>query len=194
MRALTSLQPGDLGRHHRVRDGIVGLPELALQGGILILGSRCGCGLGGLGRLGRSAPHHQRAGAVVDIGIGPEIAVVDGALHGGAAPVGINACGCKEFVQRDIIPGPNDLVQLALQLAGLLHPQAHGQRSAAANGLGQRGQKLAPVEPVAPQVNDIGKACKAHHQKDAAEHRAEAGQGLVPLLAFCCSAVGTSWP
>lgn len=120
------LQPGDLGRHHRVGDGIVGLPKLALQGGILILGSRCGCGLGGSGRLGRSAPHHQRAGAVVDIGIGPEIAVVDGALHGGAAPVGINARGCKKFVQRDIIPGPNDLVQLALQLAGLLHPQAHG--------------------------------------------------------------------
>ena len=43
--------------------------------------------------------------------------MVDGALHGGAAPVGINARGCKEFVQRDIIPGPNDLVQLALQLA-----------------------------------------------------------------------------
>lgn len=60
--------------------------------------------------------------------------------------------------------------------------QAHGQRSAAANGLGQGGQKLAPVEPVAPQVNDIGKACKAHHQKDAAEHRAEAGQGFVPLF------------
>ena len=109
--------------------------------------------------------------------------MVDGALHGGAAPVGINARGCKEFVQRDIIPGPNDLVQLALQLAGLLHPQAHGQRSTAANGLGQRGQKLAPVEPVAPQVDDIGKACKAHHQKDAAEHRAEVGQGFVPL--FC---------
>ena len=108
--------------------------------------------------------------------------MVDGALHGGAAPVGINARSCKEFVQRDIIPCPNDLVQLALQLAGLLHPQAHGQRSAAANGLGQRGQKLAPVEPVAPHVNDIGKACKAHHQKDAAEHRAEAGQGLVPLF------------
>ena len=96
--------------------------------------------------------------------------------------VGINARGCKEFVQRDIITGPNDLVQLALQLAGLFHPQNHGQRSAAANGLGQRGQKLAPVEPVAPHVNDIGKACKAHPQKDAAEHRAEAGQGLVPLF------------
>ena len=26
------------------------------------------------------------------------------------------------------------------------------------------------------------KACKARHQKDAAEHRAEAGQGLVPLF------------
>ena len=39
------LQPGDLGCHHRVGDGIVGLPELALQGGILILGSRCGCAL-----------------------------------------------------------------------------------------------------------------------------------------------------
>ena len=108
--------------------------------------------------------------------------MVDGPLHHRDALGGVDArCG-EELVQRDIAPVTDDLIQFAFQLAGIAHPQPHAQRRAAAEDLGQRCDELAPVEPVAPQVDGVPQPGKACHKEDGTEHRAEGGQVLVPLF------------
>ena len=106
-------QPGDLLAHHRVGDGIVHLPQLAQQGGVLVLcgGLSLRCrGLRRLFRLWCRTPHHQRVGAVVNVGIRTKVSMLDGAFHRSASPGSVHPGGGKQFRQGDIIALAHNLV------------------------------------------------------------------------------------
>ena len=179
------LQPGDLLAHYRVRNGIVHFPQLAQQCSVLVLcsglglGCRSGCGLF---RLRCCAPHHQRVGAVVNVGVCAEVSVLDGAFHGRTSPGGIHPGGSKQFRQRNVIPLAHHFIQQPLQLAGAVHPQAGQQRTAAANGHDDIGKQLPGVGHQRPRANEIHHIHHPGKQKDSAQDGAEGGNVLVPLL------------
>ena len=179
------LQPGDLLAHHRVRNGIVHFPQLAQQCSVLVLcgglglGCRSGCGLF---RLRCCAPHHQRVGAVVNVGVCAEVSVLDGAIHGSTSPGSIHPGGSKQLRQRNVIPLAHHFIQQPLQLAGAVHPQAGQQRTAAANGHDDIGKQLPGVGHQLPRANDIHHIHHPGKQKDSAHDGAEGGNVLVPLL------------
>ena len=178
-------QPGNLLAHHRVWDGIVYLPQLAQQCSVLVLcgglglGCRSGCGLF---RLRCCAPHHQRVGAVVNVGVCAEVSVLDGAFHGRTSPGGIHPGGGKQLRQRDIIPLAYHLIQQPLQLAGAFHPQAGQQRTAAANDHGDIREQAAEARVKPPDLQDVHRIRHAGKQKDRTHDGAEGGNVLVPLL------------
>ena len=178
-------QPGDLLAHHRVGDGIVHLPQLAQQGGVLVLCGRMSFRYRsgrGLFRLWRSAPHHQCVGAVVDVGICAEVSVLDGAFHGDASPGGIHPGGGKQLRQGDVIPFAHNFIQQPLQLAGAVHPQAGQQRTAAANDHGDIREQAAEARVKPPDLQDVHRIRHAGKQKDRTHDGAEGGNVLVPLL------------
>ena len=178
-------QAGDLLAHHRVRNGIVHLPQLAQQGGVLV---RCGglsfrCrGLRRLFRLWCRTPHHQRVGAVVNIGIRAEVSVLDGAFHGSTSPGSIHPGGSKQLRQRNVIPFAHHFIQQPLQLAGAVHPQTGQQRTAAANGHDNIGKQLSGVGQNLPCTDDIHRIRHPGKQKNGAHDGAEGGNILVPLF------------
>ena len=179
------LQPGDLLAHHRVRDGIVHLPQLAQQGGVFVLcgglSFRCRS-LCGLFRLRCRAPHHQRVGAVVNVGIRAEVSVLNGAFHRSASPGGVHPGSGKQFRQGDVIPFAYHLVQQPLQLVGVVHPQAGQQRTAAADGHDDIGKQLPGVRQHLPCTDDIHCIHHPGKQENGTHDGAEGGNILVPLF------------
>ena len=179
------LQPGDLLAHHRVRNGIVHFPQLAQQCSVLVLcgglwlGCRSGCGLF---RLRCCAPHHQRVGAVVNVGVCAEVSVLDGAFHGRTSPGGIHPGGSKQFRQGDVIPLAHYFIQQPFQLAGALHPQAGQQCTAAANDHGDIREQAAEARVKPPDLQDVHRIRHAGKQKDRTHDGAEGGNILVPLF------------
>ena len=178
------LQPGDLCRHHRVGDGIVGPAKLLQQSGVRIL-RLFGCGRGRLrgGRNRCGAPHHQCVRAVVDIGVRAEITVVNGAFQHRTAPGRIDARRCEQLGQGNVVPLPHNFIQMTLQLAGAVHVSTHQQCAAAAHCLGQSAEQTAPLRAkINPQADDISQICEAHQQKKCAACRTQTGQRLLPLF------------
>ena len=110
--------------------------------------------------------------------------MVDGVFHRSAATDCVDADRREQLAQRDVVPVADDLVELAFQLAGAVHPQAGEEGCAAADGLGQRRQQLTPVDLMVPAelLHDIGQVADAHQQEDGTEDGAQGGEGLVPLL------------
>lgn len=109
--------------------------------------------------------------------------MVDGVFHRSAASDRVDADRREQLAQRDVVPVADDLVELAFQLAGAVHPQAGEEGCAAADGLGQRRQQLIPVDLMAPEfLHGIGQVADAHQQEDGTEDGAQGGEGLVPLL------------
>ena len=133
-------------------------------------------------RLWCRTPHHQRVGAVVNIGICAEVSVLDGTFHGSTSPGSIHPGSGKQFRQRDVIPLAYHLIQQPLQLAGALHPQAGQQRTAAANGHGNIGKQLPGVGPKLPHTDDIHRVRHAGKQKQSAHNGADGGNIFMPLL------------
>ena len=151
------LQPVGLALHVGVGDGLSGLMQLAQQ--FLVLGLPAGIGLGlgsGLGRDGGRAPHHQKAGAVVDVSIRAEIAVVDGVFQHLAALFFGQARRREQLVQGDVVPAAHHLVQPALGPQAPLEHQAEGQRAAAAHDSG-RCWRPGPQRPSPPSRRHNGR-------------------------------------
>ena len=185
-------QTADLGGHHRVRNGIVGLPQLLQKGGVLVRWCRCRLRFRLLGRLGRSTAHHKGSGAVVDVGVGTKVTVGNGAFHCSTPLCGIDACGGKQLVQRDVVAVACDLVQQAFQLAGAVHPQAGPQCAGSANGRGQCREQIVEVRKVEQAVDQFLRTGK---QEDSTQNGADHGNGLVPVLSallFCGGAVSAA--
>ena len=185
-------QTADLGGHHRVRNGVVGLPQLLQKGGVLVRWCRCGLRFRLFGRLGRSTAHHKGSGAVVDVGVGTKVTVGNGTFHRSTPLCGIDACGGKQLVQRDVVAVACDLVQQAFQLAGAVHAQAGQQSSAAAQHLGDGGKCL---HHAVSTIHEQG--AEACEQKDGTADGAQGGKELVPLLGilllFGGNIVAVSW-
>ena len=108
--------------------------------------------------------------------------MLDGAFHGRTSPGGIHPGGSKQFRQRNVIPLAHHFIQQPLQLAGVVHPQAGQQRTAAANGHDDIGKQLPGVGHQLPRANEIHHIHHPGKQKDSAHDGAEGGNVLVPLL------------
>ena len=169
-----------------------GLPQLLQKGGVLVRWFRCGLRFRLLGRLGRSTAHHKGSGAVVDVGVGTKVTVGNGAFHCSTPLCGIDACGGKQLVQRDVVAVACDLVQQAFQLAGAVHPQAGPQCAGSANGRGQCREQIVEVRKVEQAVDQFLRTGK---QEDSTQNGADHGNGLVPVLSallFCGGAVSAA--
>ena len=145
-------------------------------------GLGAGAGAGGLFWLRCRAPHHQRVGAVVDVGICAEVSVLDGAFHRSTSPGSIHPGGGKQFRQGDIIALAHNLIQQLLQLAGAVHPQTGQQRTAAANGHDDIGKQLPGVGQNLPCTDDIHCIHHTGKQKQSAHNGADGGNIFMPLL------------
>ena len=139
-------------------------------------------GLRGLFRLRGCAAHHQRVGAVVNIGIRAEVSVLDGAFHRSTSPGSVHPGGGKQFWQGDIIALAHNLIQQLLQLAGAVHPQTGQQRTAAANGHDDIGKQLPGVGQNLPCTDDIHRIRHPGKQENGTHDGAEDGNIFMPLL------------
>ena len=101
----------------------------------------------------------------------------NGAFHHCTPLCGIDACGGKQLVQRDVVAVACDLVQQAFQLAGAVHAQASQQSSAAAQHLGDGGKCL---HHAGSAIHEQG--AEARKQKDGTADGAQGGKELMPLL------------
>lgn len=137
----------------QVGDSIVGLPELARR--TAPRSSRCGAGASsaGLGGWGAALHTTSAAGAVYsDIGIGPEIAVVDGAPQRRDPLSASMPAAAKEFVSGILSRVPTILSSWRSSLRACFNPQAMAstQRMHAAIMVWASAVETRPVEPVAP--------------------------------------------
>ena len=133
-------------------------------------------------RLWCRTPHHQRVGAVVNVGIRTKVSVLDGAFHRSTSPGSIHPGGSKQFWQRNVIPLAHHVIQQLLQLAGAVHPQAGQQRTAAANGHDDIGKQLPGVGQNLPCTDDIHRIRHPGKQENGTHNGADGGNIFMPLL------------
>ena len=178
-------QAGGLVPQHRVGEDRARLMQLAQKPLVLALPGGIGVRLrrallGGRGGDGRVAPHHQEVGAVVDVGVGPKIAMVDGAFQYLAALLFGDACRGEQLVQGDVVPVAHHFVQLAFQPADPPEEQPQDQCAPAAHDHEQVGKQVVP-QAVIDAVGQLGDARK---QKQPSQHGAPVDEALPALFGF----------